>query len=86
MKVDTQIEVPIIWTIENKYNGVIQTDVYHFCGSVIHFGNMFGGHYISVVYRDNTFYLCNDNNISKVEESQALQLIKRSYLVLYTKD
>lgn len=85
MKIESQIDIPMVWTIENQYNGKIQTDVYNFCGSVIHFGNMFGGHYISVVHKNENFYLCNDGNISQIDESQGLQLIKRSYLLLYSK-
>lgn len=59
---------------------------YYFVGAVIHHGHTRFGHYVCVLYQDDEFVLCDDENISLMSEQQATSLIKKAYLLLYMKN
>jgi ubiquitin C-terminal hydrolase len=84
-KINNGINIPFTWTIKNNYQDYSITEVYEFSGAVIHFGSLSGGHYISIIRKNNKFYLCNDSNINEVEESKAHELIRKAYLILFIK-
>lgn len=58
---------------------------YELRGAVIHNGHFKFGHYISIVHEHGEFYLCDDEKISKIHPSNALEGIKKAYLLLYIK-
>jgi ubiquitin C-terminal hydrolase len=74
-KIDDDVEIPMIWKIYNINNSHKEIITYQFIGSVIHFGNLFGGHYIGVVYRDGKYYLCNDASVSEIDTEKASQIM-----------
>jgi ubiquitin C-terminal hydrolase len=58
---------------------------YQFVGAVIHHGQSQFGHYISIIYIDNKYILCDDDKITLLSSEDALKLIEKSYILLYTK-
>lgn len=57
---------------------------YHLIGFVIHIGNIYNGHYISLILKNNKWYLCDDDNIQEVENIE--NYLYHSYILLYTHD
>ena len=51
---------------------------------VYHMGNTGGGHYISLVNKNNKWMLCNDSSISEI--SDISNYINKGYIYLYAKD
>ena len=56
---------------------------YNIIGFIIQIGNLNGGHYISCIKRNNIWYLCNDDNISTIDDISLL--IKKSYILLFSR-
>lgn len=79
------IDIPFFWRINNHYKNSVETVVYMFLGAIVHIGNTWGGHYVSVVYRSNKFFLCDDEDIKEITKDQATRLIRNAYLVLFEK-
>ena len=74
-KIDSDININLNWNInDNQYNLI---------GFVIHFGTLDFGHYISCIYRNNKWYLCDDNNI--LECNDINNFLKKSYILLFKK-
>lgn len=84
-KLDDDIEIPIIWKIMNVFNKTKEIITYQFVGAIIHFGNLYAGHYICVIYKDNKFYLCNDSSIYEIDTDKANELINKAYMIIYCK-
>lgn len=84
-KIDNDIEIPIQWKIVNISQSKKEIINYSLVGCVIQYGNLFAGHYISILHRNNKFYLCNDANIHEIEQEKAIQIINKAYLVIYEK-
>src|SRR5579862_2203536 len=58
------------------------TQVYYVCQAfIVHFGGFEGGHYIGYVKKDGKWWCCNDHRIAEVSEQEAMEQIKKSYLV-----
>jgi ubiquitin carboxyl-terminal hydrolase 36/42 len=84
-KVDDDIDIPIHWKILNINHTYKEIITYQLVGAIIHFGNLNGGHYISVVYSNEKFFLCNDASIHEINAEKANDFIKKSYMVIYAK-
>jgi hypothetical protein len=58
------------------------TQVYYVCQAfIVHFGGFEGGHYIGYVKKDGKWWCCNDHRIAEVSEQEAMEQMKKSYLV-----
>jgi len=76
----------------NKINNSIDMDLnlnlknenFSLRSIVVHIGNVGGGHYINIVNKNNTWYVCNDSNISKVKDIN--QFLNKGYIYLYVKN
>ena len=55
---------------------------YTLTGIVVHWGTLEHGHYISVVYKHDHWYYCNDRNVGQCDEQIALA--QEAYLLFYT--
>jgi len=51
---------------------------------IIHSGSTNGGHYISIVNKNNQWYLCNDSNITKIQNID--KYINIGYIYLFVKN
>jgi len=85
-KINNNIDIPLVWTIKNNYQNYSLIETYEFRGSIIHFGSLNGGHYVSIIKQDDKFYLCNDDHISELDTNKIQEFIKRSYLILFIKN
>ena len=74
-KIDIDIDIDLNYNFSD-YN-------YTLSGFVIQVGNLNYGHYISCINKNNTWYLCNDDDISIYDD--ITQIVKKSYILLYTK-
>ena len=52
-------------------------------GFVIHTGDALGGHFISVVRRKKSWFLCNDENVRLISYPRMLRMLPRAYLLCY---
>jgi len=84
-KLDDDIDIPIIWKILNINNNHKEIITYKFVGAVIHFGNLYAGHYVSIIHREEKFFVCNDASIYEVDIEKANQIIRKGYMVIYKK-
>src|SRR5579862_1311767 len=58
------------------------TQVRYICQAfIVHIGGFDGGHYIGYVKKDGKWWCCNDHRITEVSEQEALEQMKKSYLV-----
>lgn len=48
----------------------IGRNAFDLTGYVIHYGSLFGGHYVAEVKKDNQWYLCNDNNVTEISSPE----------------
>ena len=51
---------------------------------IFHMGNTGGGHYISLIFKNDKWYLCNDSSITEVNNID--NYINKGYIYLYSKD
>lgn len=60
---------------------------YDLLGAICHKGNLNFGHYYSIINKNNSWHLLNDDDISKfnIEKNKA-QLFNDAYVLLYTKN
>ena len=70
--------------IEMKENINLKNDNFMLRAIVYHMGNTGGGHYISLVNKNNKWMLCNDSSISEI--SDISNYINKGYIYLYAKD
>lgn len=75
LKIHDDIKINVI----SKFNNVI----YQLKAFVIHYGQYNGGHYISVVTRNDKWYVCDDSSIREISLIDALDMSKQAYIVLY---
>lgn len=71
-KIDTPIDVPLMW----RHNYELQ-------GGVIHTGSHSGGHYTYVSKTNISWSMCDDNSISSISEDRALMYFKKAYILYY---
>lgn len=76
-KINNSVHCPLEWTYD-KYT-------YHCRGFVIQSGGLGGGHYIAFIKNGDTWYCCNDSNISEVSYDKIEKVIGHSYILLYVK-
>jgi uncharacterized UBP type Zn finger protein len=55
--------------------------IYNFRAAIIHIGNENGGHYISIILINNTWFLCDDNNIRQIIKDDLINYIP--YIIFY---
>lgn len=59
---------------------------YELTGVILHSGSIDFGHYISVVKKENDWFICNDDSISKFDiDKGKLQIFKNAYVLMYLK-
>lgn len=74
-KIECDINVNFEYNLGNeKY--VLRSLIYHY-------GTTTSGHYVSFCKKGNTWYLCDDINIRKVNEEIVNEYIKKSYIFLF---
>ena len=73
-KNNDNVDIPIEW----RHN-------YKLKSFVIHRGGFGGGHYICAVKKDNDWYLCNDETVSKLTIENVEKIVKQAYILLYSK-
>jgi len=83
-KINTNIEIPHSWSIQNYTNSNVETISFEISGAIIHYGNLTSGHYIALVKKEGKFYLCNDSSIEEIKEPN--DLINRAYIVLFKRE
>lgn len=69
--------------IDFNYNYIINNFNYKLIGFIVQIGFANGGHYISVINRNNKWYICNDDKINEV--NNITSFLERSYILLFTK-
>ena len=74
IKYNDNIDIPINWR-----HG------YRLKSFVIHRGGFGGGHYISVVRKEDEWYLCNDSSVTKISENDVNKILKQAYILYYSK-
>ena len=62
----------------------LNNDIYKLRSIIFHMGNTGGGHYITIVNRNDKWYLCNDSSISEI--SNIKDYLNKGYIYLYAKD
>ena len=82
-KIETEINIPIIWKIKNLHKNKVVLNIYKLKGVVIHVGNTHFGHYFTVLLREDKYYICDDMSVDEIEEKEATELIKNAYICLY---
>ena len=65
-------------------NIILNKDNYKLRSIVFHMGNTGGGHYISLVNKNNKWLLCNDSVISEI--SNISDYLNKGYIYLYAKE
>jgi len=76
VKNNTKIDIPFVW----RHN-------YKLIGAIIHSGNINGGHYVAVGFKNNKWYLFNDNNVTEITHLHVLkQFLSNGYYYLYKID
>lgn len=76
----------------SKINSLVKMDVnlqlggdsYELRSIVFHMGNVGGGHYQCVVFKNKEWHLCNDRSISKVNNIE--NYIHKGYIYLYVRN
>jgi ubiquitin C-terminal hydrolase len=74
-KNNSDIDIPTEW----RHN-------YKLIGGIVHMGSSFGGHYVYYGKRNNNYYLFNDSGYSKLNINDLNKLLKKSYILHYSKD
>jgi ubiquitin C-terminal hydrolase len=75
-KNNTSIDIPINLDIRNNS--------YQLRGIIYHMGSANGGHYVAIIYHKNEWYLCDDSNISKINDIN--KYLDKGYTYLYVKN
>ena len=70
--------------VEMNENIMLNKDNYKLRSIVFHMGNTGGGHYISLVNKNNKWILCNDSSVSEI--SNISDYLNKGYIYLYAKD
>ena len=70
--------------VEMNENILLNKDNYKLRSIVFHMGSTGGGHYISLVNKDNKWMLCNDSSVSEI--SNISDYLNKGYIYLYAKD
>jgi ubiquitin C-terminal hydrolase len=71
--------------IQANMESPLQFNDYTLRGAVIHHGHARFGHYICILLLNGEFFLCDDERIHKMDSNQAMEVIKKAYLLLYVK-
>jgi ubiquitin C-terminal hydrolase len=71
--------------IQDSMESPLQFNDYTLRGAVIHHGHLRFGHYISILLINGEFFLCDDERIHPIQHTQAIEGIKKAYLLLYVK-
>lgn len=71
--------------IQDNMESPLQFNDYTLRGAVIHHGHLRFGHYISILLINGEFFLCDDERIHPIKQNQAIDGIKKAYLLLYVK-
>lgn len=81
-KIDDNITETKTITIKSDKN---DTD-YTLSGFIVHKGgSMQGGHYVAYVKKGGQWYLSDDSNVTRKEETAAIKASEKAYLFFYTK-
>lgn len=85
-KINKTIEIPKLLNFK-KYTFNISNNVtYQLSSIVCHTGTLDFGHYISVVNKNNNWYLINDESVDIINDNQLHNIINNmSYLLCYNK-
>jgi len=67
------IDIPLYWRN------------YKLIGAMIHSGSLNGGHYVSVGFENNKWYLFDDSRVSEIEEFQLYNYLKKAYVLHFTR-
>jgi len=71
--------------IQDNMESPLQFNDYELRGAVIHHGHFRFGHYITILLINGEFFLCDDEKIHPIQANQAIEGIKKAYLLLYVK-
>ena len=64
---------------------IVQGISYCLKSVVIHSGSENSGHYVSIVFHQPDWWLCNDSSVKKLSSDRARALAENGYLFLYRK-
>lgn len=85
-KVQTQIDIPLHYTLEGNKTCNGRAASYHLQGFIIHHGDTEFGHYRACVRKGATWYLCDDDRVTPISSSEAIRFARNAYLVTYEKE
>jgi ubiquitin C-terminal hydrolase len=74
IKNNKEIIIPIEW----------RHDLY-LHGAIIHYGSIYGGHYVYIGKYANKWYLFNDTSVDLINDEQLNNYLKNAYLLYYKK-
>ena len=85
-KINKYIDVPLILNFDN-YSYKMKDMNYELNSVICHIDfSIMSGHYISIIKRNNDWYIQNDNDVKKVSEHSAFEYIKnKGYILIYKK-
>ena len=69
--------------VKMNYNIDIKNDSFTLRSIVFHMGGAGGGHYVSLINKNDVWYLCNDSSISKINNID--NYIQQGYIYLYVR-
>jgi hypothetical protein len=82
-KLDVAIPFELTLTVDKVADG--RERAYECSGFFVHIGSSIqGGHYISYVKKNDSWWCCNDSRVFRVSESEALRAGSQAYFVCYT--
>ena len=73
----------ISFSVKMDINIKLKDDNYSLRSIIIHSGNVNGGHYLCVTFKNEEWFLCNDSSISKVNNIE--NYLQKGYIYLYAK-
>jgi len=69
--------------VKAPINFIIRNNSYQLRGIIYHIGGANGGHYVSVIFYNNKWHLCDDNSVNEI--SNIDQFLNKGYIYLYVK-
>jgi ubiquitin carboxyl-terminal hydrolase 8 len=83
VKNDKDIDIPFELDLDQYIISNNTHTKYKYVGSAIHLGRSNFGHYISIFKKNTEFTVIDDQNINNINEENGINLIKKSYVLLY---
>jgi len=85
-KEKAHVEAPLDVDMGEIFNENKDKQEYQLKGFACHLGSSLnGGHYTSYVKKNDTWFRCNDSNVTEIDEGDALKAAKDAYVLHYEK-